>query len=275
MVFSSHAAARMLGALVLLGASAGAAADQLADVRARGTLTCAVLGNFEPYGFAGADRRIVGYDVDTCQAIAGRLGVKAAIKPVTNEARIPELQAGRVDLLVAGLAYSRERAAQIAYTDAYYVILDKLVVRTDKGFQTRDQLDGKRVSYAKGGIEEVFTRQVLPRATLVGFEDYPAAFMALAQGKADAFVVSEPVSVRLINKLGPGASKFAFIEPPVGEEAWGIGVRKTEPAMLAAVNDALRALERAGEFQQIFDRWLGSDSPYKLKRSFKVGPMPE
>src|SRR5689334_22003870 len=95
MVFKSRVTFGILGTLTLLGVSAHAAADQLADIKARGTLTCAVLGNFEPYGFSSADRQIVGYDVDTCKSIAKHLGVKAEIKPVTNEARIPELQAGR------------------------------------------------------------------------------------------------------------------------------------------------------------------------------------
>jgi polar amino acid transport system substrate-binding protein len=262
-----------LGGLAVLGATAPALADQLADIKSRGTLTCAVFGNFEPYGFPGPNRDSTGYDVDVCKALAKRLGVKAELKAVTNEARIPELQAGRVDLIVAGLAYSRERAQQVSYSDAYYVSIDKLVVRSDKGYKSLDQLNGKRVSFAKGGVEELWTRQALPQATVVGFEDYPTAFMALVQGKADAFVTAEIVSARLIRKLGPAASKFGFVDPAVGAEEWGIGVRKTEPAMLKMVNESLHAMEASGELQKIFDTWLGNDSEYKLKRTFKVEPI--
>ncbi|HEY4067672.1 MAG TPA: transporter substrate-binding domain-containing protein, partial [Burkholderiaceae bacterium] len=93
-------------ALIPFAALAGAlaqqpaCADQLADVKARGTLVCGVLGSFEPFGYTDtASRAVVGYDVDVCNAVARHLGVKAEVKPVSIEARISELQQGRMDLL--------------------------------------------------------------------------------------------------------------------------------------------------------------------------------
>ena len=65
-----------LGVMVVLSAG-GAKADQLADIKARGTLICATLTNIEPLGYQDAQsRQIVGFDVDTCAAVAGRLGLK-------------------------------------------------------------------------------------------------------------------------------------------------------------------------------------------------------
>lgn len=275
MTFKRLVGAAFLGAVGLLGAAGPASADQLADVKAHGSLTCGVLGSFEPYGFSGANRDVVGFDVDYCQAIAKHIGVKAEVRPVAIEARIPELQQGRLDLLVAGLGYSPQRAEQVAYSDGYYVSEHKLVVRADKGYKSAADLNGKRVSFTKGGITESFVKKSVPQAVLVGFEDTPTAFMALVQGKVDAFSVSEVVSRRLINKLGANADKFKTVEPAVGQETWGIGVRKTEPGMLKAVNDALYAMETSGEAQQIFDKWLGSGSAYKLQRNFKTQPIKE
>lgn len=255
------------GALTMSG---NALADQLSTVKTRGTLTCGVLAAFEPYGFSGPNREIVGFDVDTCNAVAKRLGVRAEIRPVAIEARIPELQQGRLDILVAGLGYSAQRAEQVAFSSGYYVSEHKLVVRADKGYKSSSDLNGKRVSFTKGGITEGFVRKSVPQATLVGFEDTPTAFVALVQGKVDAFSVSEVVSRRLINKLGANAGKFKTVEPPVGKEIWGIGVRKNESALLKAVNEALMSMETTGEAQLIFDKWLGSGSPYKLQRTYKV-----
>jgi polar amino acid transport system substrate-binding protein len=251
-----------------------AAADQLADVKARGTLVCGVLGSFEPFGYTDvASRSVVGYDIDVCNAIAKHLGVKAEVKPVSIEARIPELQQGRMDILTAGLGYSAARAEQVDFSMGYYVSEHKLTVRADKGFAKRDDLAGKRISFTKGGITEGFVKSSVPNPVLTGFEDTPTAFTALAQGKVDAFSVSEVVARRLISKLGPNASQFKVVEPAVGRETWGIGVKKGEAGLLKSVNDALQTMETSGEAERIFDKWMGANTIYKMTRPFKFEPI--
>jgi polar amino acid transport system substrate-binding protein len=269
---SIHLLVPVLAAAAL--AHGTAFADQLADIKSRGTLVCGVLGAFEPFGYTDpASRSLVGYDIDFCNAIAKHLGVKAEVKPVAIEVRIPELQQGRMDILAAGLGYSAARAQQVDFSDGYYISAHKLSVRADKGFAKRDDLAGKRISFTKGGITEGFVKASVPTAVTVGFEDTPTAFTALAQGKVDAFSVSELVARRLISKLGPNAAQFKVIEPAVGEETWGLGVKKGEPALLKSINDALHAMEASGEARQIFDKWMGPKTMYDMKRSFKIEPI--
>ena len=83
-----------LVAVAMLGlvAAQAAFADQLADIKKRGTLICGTLGTSEPFSFADqATREIKGYDVDFCKAIGDSLGVKTELKLLAVEARIPEL----------------------------------------------------------------------------------------------------------------------------------------------------------------------------------------
>ena len=41
-----------------------------------------------------------------------------------------------------------------------------------------------------------------------------------------------------------------------------------------AVDAALDDMEKSGQSQQIFDKWLGSNSSFKMKREFKIQPIP-
>jgi polar amino acid transport system substrate-binding protein len=271
-----HTVKFLLPALALIAGAvqAPAFADQLADVKARGTVVCGVLGSFEPFGYTDtATRAVVGYDVDMCAAIAKHMGLKSEVKPVAIDARIPELQQGRMDILAAGLGYSVQRAEQVDFSSGYYISEHKLSVKADKGYASRNDLAGKRISFTKGGITEGFVKATVPDAVLVGFEDTPTAFTALAQGKVDAFSVSEVVARRLISKLGANASQLKVVEPSVGKETWGLGVKKGETGLLKAVNEALQAMETSGEAQQIFDKWLGAKTMYDMKRSFKIEPI--
>ncbi|MDR5740212.1 ABC transporter substrate-binding protein/permease [Caballeronia sp. LZ016] len=254
--------------------SASASADELADVKAKGTMSCGVLGSFEPFGFVSRNRELQGYDVDMCNALAKRIGVTAEVRPMAIDARIPELQAGRVDIMAAGLAYTAQRATQVDFSDGYYVSPHILAVRVDHGINKVSDLNGRRIAFTKGGIAENYVKKEVPGAILVGLEDTPTAFTSMAQGKSDAISVSEEVASRLVNKLGPAATQFKILEPPIGSEIWGFGVRKGEEPFLKAVNIALEDIERSGEAQQIFDKWLGPNTLYKMTREFKISPIP-
>ncbi|MDT4871678.1 Bacterial extracellular solute-binding protein [compost metagenome] len=113
----------------------------------------------------------------------------------------------------------------------------------------------------------------MPTATAVGFEDVSTGFTALVQGKVEGFSTSEETYQKLVSRLGANSSKYAVVQPAIGREVWGLGVRKGEGAMLQSVNGALRDMEASGELQSIFDKWLGAESMYKMKRPFKVEPI--
>ena len=109
--------ARVVLLLSSLFVLAQAGADQLADMKSRGTLVCGTLTTTEPLGFQDPQtRQIVGFDVDMCNGIAKRLGLKMEHKGLSIEARIPELSLGRVDVVSAALGYTKERAEQVDFT---------------------------------------------------------------------------------------------------------------------------------------------------------------
>ncbi|MBN9055365.1 MAG: ABC transporter substrate-binding protein [Rhizobiales bacterium] len=244
-----------------------AAADQLADIKSRGTLTCGTLGTAEPFSFADpTTREIVGYDIDLCKAIADDIGVKLEMKPLSVEARIPELAQGRVDVMAGNLGYTPERAQQIDYTTSYFVSLQKLLVKADSDFAAIDDLANSRISAPKGSSSERYIRDALPQATLLTFQDPPSAFLALAQSKVDAMILSEINAEKFVAQTG---EKFKFVDQAVAEEFWGLGVRKNETALLEQVNATLKRLETSGEGEKIFDKWLGEETAYKLKKPFK------
>jgi polar amino acid transport system substrate-binding protein len=254
-------------------AQASAFADQLSDIKARGTLICGVLPAVQPFGFQDPQtREIVGYDVDFCRAVAKNLGVKPELKITSSESRMPELMQGRVDLLVAALSYSQPRAEQIDFSDSYYVGQVKLFVRQDRGYKTRDDLVGKRIAMTKGSSFAPVLTTLMPTSPQLAFEAVPIAVLAVVQGKADAYVGGESTLMGFKAKM-EAETPMMVLSPAVMLDAWGMGVHKGEPALLKAVNDALATIEKSGEAQQIFDHWLGSKSSYKMAREFKIEPI--
>ncbi|KAA3518826.1 ABC transporter substrate-binding protein [Agrobacterium vitis] len=254
-------------ALSILALSA-AKADQLADIKAKGTLVCGTMGTFEPFSFPDPKtRETVGYEVDLCQKIADALGVKLELKLLAVEARIPELTQGRVDILSAALGYSDDRAKQIDFSTASFVSNQMFLTKSASGISSIADLKKDKISAPKGSSSEKYVRALLPDATLLTFQDPPSAFLALQQSKVKAMILSELALIKFQQQAGDG---YSFIKQPAAIEYWGLGVRKGESAFLSAVNAALKTLETSGDGQKIFDKWLGKDTAYKIERTFTL-----
>lgn len=255
-----------------LGASCAASANALDDVKSRGTLVCGTLGTSEPFSFQDPKtRQVVGYEVDLCQEIADHLGVKLEIKMIAVAARIPELVAGRVDVVAANLGWSPDRAQQIDYSYADYVSPQKILIRSSDAdtLKTPADLSGKRVSAVSGSSSEAGAKRLIPNVTTVTFKDPPTSYLALQQNKVSGFVGSELMLLKFEQESRKTGSKTQMIDKPLFTEPWGIGVRKGEKELLAEVNDTLAQLEASQKAQAIFDKWFGKDTKFYTKRTFK------
>ncbi|MBB1628988.1 ABC transporter substrate-binding protein [Achromobacter sp. UMC71] len=247
-------------------------ADTLQDIKARGKFICGTLGTAEPFSFQDPKTRaIVGYEVDMCQAVADSLGVPLELKLIAVEARIPELIAGRVDVVAANLGWSPERAQQIAYSHQHFVSLQKVLARdSDKDLKTPADLAGKRISAVRGSSSEQGARKFIPNVEPVTFKDPSGAFLALQQGKVAGFVGSELMLVKLKQQAASSAVPAKILEPALFVEPWGMGVRRGDTAMLGQVNQVLDGLEASGKAAQIFDKWFGAGTPFNMKRDFRI-----
>ncbi|WP_019450223.1 ABC transporter substrate-binding protein [Cupriavidus sp. BIS7] len=264
-----HLHAAILG--IGLAMAGSAYADRLADIKARGTLICGTLSTSQPLGFQDPKtRQIVGFDVDTCAAIAKHLGVKLEHRPLSVEARIPELALGRVDVVAAALGYTKERARQIAFSDIHYQIPIKLVVPANSPIKDVSQAKDIKISTVKGSTPELYARRMLTSTEVVTYQDAPTAFLALQQGKSQAFAIAQMSGSRFVNE---SEGKVRFADGQLHWEPTALGVKKGEPALLAAVNAALVQMEKDGELDALWNKWVGPQTPYNIKREKKLTPL--
>lgn len=247
-------------------------ADQLADIKSKNELVCGVLGTDEPNSFIDPKtRKLVGYDVDLCEAVAARIGVVPKIKQLSVAARIPELQQGRIDILAATLTHTKEREAVVDFSLSTFVTGQKLMVRRDSGITALSQLAGKKVVTVKGGTQEPNVRKAVRDIEVVTFETAPQAFVALQQRKGVAFVNDEVSLLDAYGKLGPAQKDYAILPESISTESIALGLRKNEPALRAIVNAALIELERSGKAEQLFFKWFGPGTRLQYrKRDFKI-----
>ena len=264
---------RLAAAVALIaGVSAAAQADQLSDIKARGKLTCGVLGGFEPFGFQDpATREVNGYEPDLCKGLARFLGVEPDVKVVTSQGRIPELLQGRVDVEASLLGWSKEREQQVDYTNVYASVDSKLLIMKASGITSPDQLKDKKIGVAKGSLLEGIAQRRFPNATVVAFDDTPVAYLALRQGKIQALLMTETTLASLRN-LDPEGDRTAILPKVYQRSQIAFVLRKGDNETLkAAINAFLDQYEKSGEGQKLYDTWFGANSKLKMTRALAVG----
>ena len=261
-----------LAAVGLTALTAGARADQLADIMKAKELKCGTFADVPP--FAAPDpktREMVGFDVDMCNAIAKRWGVTAKITPLSVEARVPEVKLGRVDLTIANLAYTLGRAEQIQFSDPYYLAKEMLAVKASDTGTTKADFKGKRLASTKGSTSELAIK--MNDSDPLTFVDTGSAYMAVQQNKALGIVANTMTITKLVNESKTAGQPMKMIEEPMAFQPIGIGMKKDEPALHAKVNETLVAMDQAGEINALWDKWLGPNTEFKMTRTDKVVPL--
>lgn len=250
--FASVAAALSLIAM-LVHAAPSHAESTLQTVKTRGTMIAGVRFDSPPYGSVDSNGKNVGIDIDVAGEIAKRLGVKLELVRVTGQSRIPTLNSGKIDLLVADLTHTREREKAIDYTMTYVEDGVGIMVRKGSDIKTAANLNGKAVSFVQGSTADAALRKAAPEAKITMYQEYPQAFLAFQQGLTDAFL-SDALILDQFAKTDPG--KFEVLSPYLVPEPIAIGLRKNDSDWRNALDSILQDMVVDGTWQRIIKKYV-------------------
>ena len=259
----------MVMALAAITAQTALAGDTLADAKKKGVLVVGCKDSLPPFGYIDeSSRRIVGYDIDFVNAIAKKMGVKVELKPVTSASRMPQLQEGHIDIIAATMTKNAERAKVIDFSHAYFLTGQKFITKKGTVRSLKD-LEGKRIGTAKGSTSEKNAATAIPTATILAFDDYPQAFLALMQGKVSAVTTDEAILAGILAKA-PNKAQFEIPNIQISDEPYGLGMRKGDTNLVNFVNKTILDMEKSGEAANIFNKWFGPSTQFHLERTFKI-----
>ena len=262
----------ILTVLVFATSFAGVALaeDTYDAVKKKGVLVVGVKDASPGFGYIDPKtREIVGYDCDFAAYIAKKMQVKLELKGVTSAARIPQLQAGNVDMIAATLTYTAERAKQVDFSYTYFLTGQKFLVKKGTVKDLTD-LNGKKIGTAKGTTSEQNAAKALLDATILSFDDYPQAFLALQQGKVVAVTTDESILAGILGKA-PNKDQYEIADMRISDEPYGLAIRKGNPKFLKFINETLLEMEKNGEARKIWEKWLGPNTDQPMVRGkFKI-----
>jgi polar amino acid transport system substrate-binding protein len=205
----------------------------------------------EPYVFSDpADpSRLVGFEVEIADAIAREMGVRAEFVQQDWSNLVPSLERGSFDVAMNGLEVTPARADSVLFTRPYFVFAAQLVARRgDESVTGLESLRGRRV----GTLASSFSYDLLVAsgAEIVSYEGVEEPYADLEQGRVEAVLLDDIIASR----YGLTKPSLRLVED-VADGYYAIGVRRNEPDLRDAIDEALRTIAESGELRRILARW--------------------
>lgn len=222
--------------------------------------------NFPPMGFRDESGNLVGFDIDLAQEASKRLGIPVEFKPIDWDSKEAALKSKQVDLLWNGLTITDERAQQIAFSKPYMHNQQLLVVRNDSPITNREGLAGKILGTQEGSssinaLEKNMDFQK-SLSEVKKYGDFVNAFMDLEIGRIDGVFVDSVVGRYYMTKK-PG--QFKVIDDKMGDEQFGVGLRKDDNLLRDKLNDVLKQMSEDGTMTKLSQKWFNEDITIKVR----------
>ena len=237
-------------------AVAPAAAGTLDDVKQRGELIVGVKTDFPPFGSVDSSGKNVGFDVDLAYAFAKALfgdESKVQFVSVTSGNRIPFLQSNKIDIIMASMTITDERAEVVDFSEPYFLSGSLLMTPADSSIQGVEDLAGKTVAVIQGAVQDTLVAELAPEAERVKFGKVSEAVLALKTGRADAYV-HDDIVILTLSKENPDLKP---VGKPFKPLPYGIAVRKGDTDFINWVDEQLKTMKEDGSFDELWSKHFG------------------
>ena len=231
--------------------------DLLDKVMQRGKLIVGVKFDTKPFGFINDKQELAGYDIDLAKYIAKALlgdENKIEFKQVTSSNRILALNSGQIDMIIATMTITPQRAKIINFSNPYYIAGQTILVPKDSKVTSMTDLNGKKVIIIFGSTSEKTLRLIAPNADIIGFKTYTSGYSALKQGRADAMTTDDTI----LMGFAMADKSFKMLPKRYTQEPYGIGFIKDESSerLKSRVNAIIEDMKRNGELKIIRNKWI-------------------
>nr|WP_308936471.1 transporter substrate-binding domain-containing protein [Geobacter sp. SVR] len=218
--------------------------------------------DYPPYEFLDKNGQPAGYNVDLTRAIADVMGMKVEFRFGGWSEMRAALQDGSLDIL-QGISYSDDRSHSIDFSPPHNIVYHAVFARRDTPpVRSLEELRGKQVIVFKGGImHDLLVKMGYgPNLTLTAT---PAdALRMLASGQREYAVVAILPGMYLIRELH--LTNLVPVAKGVVSQRYCYGVRKGNAELLARFSEGLAILMKTGQYQAIYDKWLGVQEPQRV-----------
>lgn len=252
-----------VGAVIMLAAlafaaSSAAQAQTTDEIVKRGKILIGVCTEAVPVCFLNEKQESVGFEIDLAKMLGERMGVEVEFVQVPGASRIQYLLAGKVDILIAFLGVTPERALQVDYSQPYFVSDSNVLAAADVKIASYDDLKSLRVAVVRGTTSDRFLTKKLGEGAVLRFDDTPSMYQALISGQIDVVTdtLNNAAQMMKSNADIKLEKKFAMFS-----QINGIAIRRDNQNLLNWLNSFVGFAKASGELGVMYEKWFERPMP--------------
>jgi polar amino acid transport system substrate-binding protein len=229
------------------------------NVQDKGKLAIGVKCDYPPFGYIDEAAKNSGFEISIARKLASyAFGNANAVELtcVTGSNRVSFLTTSRIDLIVATMNFTQERAQTIDFTTPYFSSGVKLLVPKDGPIASFADVANKSVITTNGSTASLWLSQCMKDVKQVPFGQTSEALTALNQDRGVAFAQDDTLLLDLAAKN----SDLKVVGDAKAGSPWGMGVRKGDTAMLNWVNGAIKQMQTEDFFWTEFQKTVTDSS---------------
>ncbi|MFE7751761.1 ABC transporter substrate-binding protein [Streptomyces sp. NPDC057428] len=228
---------------------------------------------YPPVEFKDKSGKTVGIDPDLADALGKQLGVKFVFENGTFDTLLTGLRSKRYDLAMSAMTDTKDRQEGvdsetkkkvgegvdfIDYFTAGVSIYTKK--GDDQGISTWSDLCGKKLVVQRGTVSHDLAKAESAKCGSKGkiaieaFDNDLEAQTRLRGGGADAGSSDFPVAAYAVKTSG-GGKDFQLVGEQVEAAPYGIAVAKGNDELTKAIEAALNAVIKNGEYAKVISKW--------------------
>jgi len=232
--------------------------DLLAEIKKSGKLRVGV-AEIVPWAMHDKDGKLVGFEIDVARKLARDMGVEAEFHPDEFRYLIPDLEANRFDIIIAGFSIEARRALVVNFSEPYNVTDVTIATSKKMGGELKAMEDfnkkGVTIGVVEGMTSEDLAALEFPKASIQTYTEDSALFTDLVAGKLAAAVADSP-RLEILGKLYPDAVAVPDVAP-LGTFPAAFAVRRGDMDFVNYLNSWIAARKA--------DKWISTRRKYWFK----------
>ena len=222
---------------------------------------------FPPYGYKDDSGNYVGFDLDLAKEVCERNNWTFQAQPIDWDAKDAELDSGSIDCIWNGFTING-RENDYTWSDPYIDNKQVIVVKSDSGIKSLDDLAGKTVetqkdSSALAALQGDNKTLADTFAELTEVADYNTAFMDLESGACDAVAIDIGVAQYQVSSQD-NPDLFTILDESISSEQYGVGFKLGNEDLRDQVQATLDEMFADGTVAEIAENYSDSGVPGSL-----------
>lgn len=231
------------------------------------TLIVGFDASFPPYGYKDDDGEYVGFDLELAQEVCDRNDWKLVKQPVDWDAKDMEIDSGTIDCIWNGFTMNG-REDEYTWSDPYIDNKQVMVVATDSGINSFDDLSGKLVetqadSSALAALQGDQKKLADTVGSLTEIAEYNTAFMDLESGACDAIAMDIGVAYYQINSR-KNPDDYKVLDEEISSEQYAVGFKLGNEELRDKVQATLDEMAEDGTVAKIAEKYEDFGVPGSL-----------